>query len=161
MGSVIRSDHCILCMVRQPSVWWPSFDHPFTLQLGYFCVRTSIWNQHTLEKLYGWVWVWNFPILARPYGWVLVWSLPYIYRLSIFIYGDVVGDVLWSNPQCFYLLISSIQRNPFVLTCPSYNKISYTLPWIFSLKVEITIPSTAEWFFWLGLVVRWNWVRWE
>ena len=106
---------------------YPAFVHLFMIQLGYFCVRLYVWYQHTLEQLYGWVWVWHFNILEQPYGWVWVWHFTYIYRLTDFIYGDVVGDILWSNPPCFDLLVSSIQRNPFVLPCPSSNKIAYPL----------------------------------
>ena len=109
----------------------PSFGHPFTLQLGYFCVRKYVRHQHTLAKMYGLVWVRHFTILAQPYGWVWVCPFPYIYRLNLFIYGDVVGDILWSNIPCFDFLVSSIQRNTFFLPCPSSNKISYPLPWTF------------------------------
>ena len=129
---------------------YPLFGHPFTLRLGALCVRTYVQHQHTLAQPYGWFWVRNFPISTKPYGWVWVWNFPYIDRLKFFIYGDVVGDVLWSNTLCFDFMVVSIKTNPFVLPCNSSNKISYPLPRTFLSysSVNNTFSSGVICFHW-------------
>ena len=105
-GNVLCSDRIILRMVWQSSTCHSC--HTFYVAVGSFVctyVRTKLSHPCTTVLLI------LSAEFSHPYRTVRLSSSRafsiYIYGLDEFLYDDVVGDFLWSNPPCFDLLVSN------------------------------------------------------